>query len=100
MQNFKTLNTKTKLNCCQNKKESLLFFCCHVSAQYIKLHMSFVIELLILLISNNADLFLTFVTGTISRTDEGQPRPKYIFNKCGTSTFLLLQRFGPSPSPN
>ena len=25
-------------------------------------------------------LFLTFVTETISRTDEGQPRPKYIFN--------------------
>ena len=38
---------------------------------------------------------------TISRTDEGQPRPKYIFNKCGTNIkFLTLQRFGPSPSPN
>ena len=38
---------------------------------------------------------------TISRTDEGQPRPKYILNKCGTNIyFFTLQRFGPSPSPN
>ena len=38
---------------------------------------------------------------TISRTDEGQPRPKYIFNKCGTNSyFFTLQRFGPSPSLN
>ena len=38
---------------------------------------------------------------TISRTVEGQPRPKYIFNKCGTNIyFFTLQRFGPSPSPN
>ena len=38
---------------------------------------------------------------TISRTDEGQPRPKYIFNKCGTIIYCFtLQRFGPSPSPN
>ena len=38
---------------------------------------------------------------TISRTDEGQPRPKYIFNKCGTNIyFFTLQRFGASPSPN
>ena len=36
---------------------------------------------------------------TISRTDEGQPRPKYIFNKCGTNIyFFTLQRFGPSPN--
>ena len=40
-------------------------------------------------------MHITFVTETISRTDEGHPRPKYIFNKCGT-----LQRFGPSQSPN
>ena len=46
-------------------------------------------------------LFLIFVTETISRTDEGQPRAKYIFNKCGTNIyFFTLQRFGPSPSPN
>ena len=32
---------------------------------------------------------------------EGQPRPKYIFNKCGTNIyFFTLQRFGPSPSQN
>ena len=31
------------------------------------------------------------MTETISRTDEVQPRPKYIFNKCGTSTFLLYR---------
>jgi len=38
---------------------------------------------------------------TISRTDEGQPRPKYIINKCGTNIyFFTLQRFGPSPSLN
>ena len=37
----------------------------------------------------------------IVRTNEGQPRPKYIFNKCGTNIyFFTLQRFGPSPSPN
>ena len=29
---------------------------------------------------------------TISRTDEGQPRPKYIFNKCGTTSTFLLSR--------
>ena len=38
---------------------------------------------------------------TISGTDEGQPRPKYIFTKCGTNIyFFTLQRFGPSPSLN
>ena len=43
-------------------------------------------------------MILTFVT---VRTDEGQPRLKYIFNKCGTNIyFFTLQRFGPSPSPN
>ena len=38
----------------------------------------------------------------LATTDEGQPRPKYIFNKCGTNiySFTTLQRFGPSPSPN
>ena len=37
----------------------------------------------------------------IVRTDDGQHRPKYIFNKCGTNIyFFTLQRFGPSPSPN
>ena len=36
----------------------------------------------------------------ITRTDEGQPRPKYIFNKCGTNIyFFTLKRFGPSSSP-
>ena len=44
---------------------------------------------------------LIFVTETISRTDQGQPRPKYIFNKCETNIyFFTLQRFCPSPSPN
>ena len=32
---------------------------------------------------------LIFVTETISRTDEGQPRPKYIFNKCGTNIYFF-----------
>ena len=37
----------------------------------------------------------------VQRTDEGQPRPKYIFNKCGTNIyFFTLQRFGPSLSPS
>ena len=44
---------------------------------------------------------LIFLTETISRTDEGQPRPKYIFNKCGTNNhFFTLLRFGPPPWPN
>ena len=30
------------------------------------------------------------VTETISRTDEGQPRPKYIFNKCGPNIYFFL----------
>ena len=29
---------------------------------------------------------------TISRTDEGQPRPKHIFNKCGTNIYFLPYR--------
>ena len=46
-------------------------------------------------------LFLIFVTERISRIDEGQPRPKYIFNKCGTNIYVfILQRLGPSSSPN
>ena len=50
---------------------------------------------------SSAPLLPIFVTETISRTDKGQPRPKYIFNKCGTNIyFFTLQRFGPSPSPN
>ena len=41
------------------------------------------------------------MTETISRINESQPRPKYIFNKCGTNIyFFTLQRFCPSPSPN
>ena len=38
---------------------------------------------------NWRSLFLTFLTETISRTDEGQPRPKYIFNKCGTNIYFF-----------
>ena len=34
-------------------------------------------------------LFVIFVTETISRFDEGQPRPKYIFNKCGTNIYFF-----------
>ena len=46
-------------------------------------------------------LFIDFGGYYIVRTDECQPRPKYIFNKCGTNIYLFtLQRFGPSPSPN
>jgi len=43
--------------------------------------------------------FIDFDGYYIVRT--GQPRPKYIFNKCGTNIyFFTLQSFGPSPSPN
>ena len=54
------------------------------------------------LLGRGHSLYLSiFLTETISRTDEGQPRPKYIFNKCGTNIyFFTLQRTGPSPSPN
>ena len=46
-------------------------------------------------------IHFNLLSETISRTEEGQPRPNYIFNKCGTNIyFFTLQRFGPSPSPN
>ena len=45
-------------------------------------------------------LFLIFVTETISRADEGQPRNIFSINVKLTSTFFTLPRFGPSPSPN
>jgi len=35
-------------------------------------------------------LFLICVTETISRTDEGQPRTKYFFNKCGSNIYFFL----------
>ena len=35
--------------------------------------------------------FFNLCEETIS-TDEGQPRPKYIFNKCGTNIYFLLYR--------
>ena len=34
-------------------------------------------------------MFLIFVTETFSRTDEGQTRPKYIFNKFGTNIYCF-----------
>ena len=44
---------------------------------------------------------MDMVYNVLGISDEGQPRPKYIFNKCGTNIyFVTLQRFGPSPSPN
>jgi len=47
------------------------------------------------------ELVFNLCEETISRTDEGQPRPKYIFNKCETNIyFFTLQRFGPSTSLN
>ena len=49
----------------------------------------------------NCQFVFNLCEETISRADEGQPRPKYIFNKCGTNIyFFTLQRFGPSPSRN
>ena len=43
------------------------------------------------------NFFTDFDGYYIVRTDEGQPRPKYIFKKCGTKKKML---FGPSLSPN
>ena len=37
-------------------------------------------------------LFLIFLTETISRTDEGQPRPKYIFNKRGNNICFFYSK--------
>ena len=66
----------------------IIFFVCLYSCDF--LHLNF--------------FFFDFDCYYIVRTDEGQPRPKYIFNNSInvelTSTFLTLQRFGPSPSPN
>ena len=65
-----------------------------------------VIELLVtLLFYHITNYFYNFFTDFdgfyIVRTDEGRPRPKNIFNKCGTNIyFFTLQRFGPSPSLN
>ena len=36
--------------------------------------------------------FIDFDGYFIVRTDEGQPRPKYIFNKCRTNIYFLLYR--------
>ena len=58
-------------------------------------------EVVVYLTRKSAVSFSNLCEETISRTDEGQPRPKYIFNKCGSNIyFFTLQRFGPSPSPN
>ena len=52
-------------------------------------------------VNNVNSVVLIFVTETISRTDEGQPKMKYIFIKCGTSIYFFYStEFGPSPSPN
>ena len=54
-------------------------------------------------INKSICLFWIFMTVTISRTDEGQTRPKYIFNKMWNQHLLYLlyrARFGSSPSPN
>ena len=46
-------------------------------------------------------VFFNLCEETISWTDEGQPRPKYIFNNGGTNIyFFTLRMFGPSPSPS
>ena len=58
-------------------------------------------EIVVYLTRKSAVSFSNLCEETISRTYEGQPRPKYIFNKCGTNLyFFTLQRFGPSPSTN
>ena len=36
-------------------------------------------------ILRRAKIVFNLCEETISRTDEGQPRPKYIYNKCGTN---------------
>ena len=45
--------------------------------------------------------FVLFLLNNAWReSDEGQPRPKFIFKKCGTNTFLYTVRFGASRTPN
>ena len=36
--------------------------------------------------------FINFDGYYIVRTDQGKPRTKYIFNKCGTNIYFLLYR--------
>jgi len=40
----------------------------------------------------NNFLFIDFDGYYTVRTDEGQLRPKYIFSKCGTNIYFLLNR--------
>ena len=50
---------------------------------------SFLFVYFLVVINNFFFSFIDF-DGYYVRTDEGQPRPKYIFNKCGTNIYLFL----------
>ena len=49
-------------------------------------------EVIIQFPSNQGNKKSNFMTETLSRTDEGQPRLKYIFNKCGTNIYFISSR--------
>jgi len=73
----------------------------HLSAQIFILNIFCLFVYLLVIFYIFKFFFIDFYGYYIAKTDEGQPRPKYIFNKCGTNIyFFTLQRFGPSPSPN
>ena len=93
-----------KVNICKLSFFHLIIWVCfpyvHLTAQIFILNNLFCFVYL-LVISYIFQFFFDFDGYYIVRTDEGQPRLKYIFNKCGTNIyFFTLQRFGPSPSPN
>jgi len=55
-------------------------------------------DIFLLYLNTSHKLIYIYLVYTVLHI-EGQPRPKYIFNKCGTNIyFFTLQRFGPSPN--
>ena len=78
------------------------FLYVHLTAQIFILNNLFCLFMFLWFLTNIfLYFFIDFDGYYIVGTDEGQPGPKYIFNKCGTNIyFFTLQRFGPSPSPN
>ena len=51
----------------------------------------FLLVYFLVILTNFLNIFFIDFDGYyIVRTDEGQPRPKYIFNKCGTNIYYFL----------
>ena len=59
----------------ENIREAISCLATNLSIEFVKKNMVEFKKVL------NFCLFFIFMTEIISRTDEGQPRPKYIFNK-------------------